>query len=69
MKETEYGIYGTALKHQLFGERVIYHDEPGIGYVKPGNKLISFISKRDLDKLMDDGPYRYIKDEDEKELD
>lgn len=69
MERNEYGIYGTEGKKQLFCERVIFHDEPGIGYMKQGKILLSFIQKRDLLKALEDGPYRYVKDpEDEKVL-
>lgn len=64
MKKTEYGIYGTEGKDQLFCELVIFHDVPGIGYVnKQTNRLVSFMSRKDLLKKLDDGPYRYINDD------
>lgn len=59
MKNQEYGIYGTEGKHQLFCERVIYNDVPGLGYIKPDKGLISFISRKELLDALD-GPYRYI---------
>ena len=64
MKKTEYGIYGTEGKNQLLFERVIFHDVPGIGFVNQQTKrLVSFKSKTDLLKELDEGPYRYISDE------
>lgn len=59
MKERDYGIYGTEGKRQLFCERVIYNNVPGVGYIKPGDKVISFISLEQLQEALN-GPYRYI---------
>ena len=61
MKGTDYRIYGSKGKKQLFGEKVIYDDEPGIAYMKSGNELISFISRKDLIRMLDNGPYRYLR--------
>lgn len=62
MKERSYGIYVTEGKHQLFCERVILNNVPGVGYVKSGNQLISFISCEELLEALD-GPYRCIKND------
>lgn len=62
MDKDAYAVYGSKIKKkQKLFELVIYHDKPGIGYVKD-EELISFMSRDELLHALDAGSYRYIND-------